>query len=178
MKDPEQPLSTKGTVSVVHWESRTGDEPVVKFVIFGVLGVLIGLLLMVFLPAFRSIGAVAVFSVVFAGILTLPVMAARRNFMRGVTVRVNDTIAEVTGNASEALSVKQLHHLARTGEPWPLLVSGVAGLRLQVQRVLAQDEDAPAKWRAVITAVPPRSGVSSFDRLLDAALKPAAGNRR
>ncbi|MET3904546.1 hypothetical protein [Paenarthrobacter sp. 4246] len=175
MKDTAQPPSPKDTVTVVQWEIKSGDEPVIKFVIFSVLGVLLGLLLMIFMPAFRSIGALALFTLVFAGILTIPVIAAQRNFMREVAKRVNDTIDEVTGSSRCGLSVKQLNRLIRNGGSWPLTVSGVPGLRLQVQRVLAREEDAPAAWRAMITAVAPRNGLSSFDRLLEAALSGGQG---
>ncbi|MGO4146504.1 hypothetical protein AB4Y77_15610 [Paenarthrobacter sp. YAF11_1] len=177
MKDSSQPRSPKDAVTVVHWERKPGDEPVIKFMIFSVLGVLLGLVLMVFLPAFRSIGALALFTVVFAALLTIPVIAAQRTFMRGVAKRVNDTIDEVTGSSRHGLSPKQLNRLIKSGESWPLMVSGVPGLRLQVQRVLARDEGAPEKWRAVITAVPPRNGMSSFDRLLEAAVSSRCGNR-
>ncbi|ASN22029.1 hypothetical protein [Arthrobacter sp. YN] len=175
MKDSAQPPCPKDAVTVVHWERKSGDEPVIKFVIFGVLGLLLGLLLMVFSPAFRSIGALALFTVVFAGLLTIPVIAAQRKFIRGIAKRVNDTIDEVTGSSRCGLSVKQLNRIIRSGESWPIAVSGVPGLRLQVQRVLARDEDAPARWRAVITAVHPRNGMSSFDRLLEAALSGGQG---
>ncbi|MFJ6456336.1 hypothetical protein [Paenarthrobacter sp. NPDC091669] len=175
MKDSAPLPSPKDAVTVVHWERKPGDEPVIKFVIFSVLGVLLGLLLMVLMPAFRSIGALALFTVVFAGLLTIPVIAAQRNFMRGVVRRINDTIDAVTHSSRHGLSVKQLNRLIRSGEPWPIAVSGVPGLRLQVQRVLAREEDAPGKWRAVITAAPPRNGMSSFDRLLEAALSGGTG---
>jgi len=177
MKEPVQPPNPRDAVTVVHWERKPGDEPAIKFVIFGVLGVVMGLILMFFLPAFRSLGALTLFSTVFAGLLTIPVIAAQRSFMRGVARRINDTISEVTGNSGQGLSGRQLNRLIRSGQPWPLMVGGVPGLRLQVQRVLAREEDAPEKWRAVITAAAPRNGMSSFDRLLDAALNPKTGNR-
>ncbi|MCT9869827.1 hypothetical protein [Paenarthrobacter aurescens] len=161
----------QNVVTVVWWERKPGDNPAIKFVIFSVLGVMVGLIMMVFLTALRNVGAMALFTVIFAGILTVPAVVARRSFMRGLTTRINDTITEVTGGAGVGLSAKQLRHLATSGEALPLLVCGMPGLRLHVQRVLAVPDDAPEKWQAVITAVPPRAGLASFDRLLDATLK-------
>ena len=50
---------------------------------------------MMFIPGLRSFGAVTLFTVFFALLLTLPTSRAQA-FMLGLTKRVNDTIAEVT----------------------------------------------------------------------------------
>ncbi|WP_159706326.1 hypothetical protein [Arthrobacter sp. 18067] len=170
MQNPARQPSPKDAVTVVWWERKPGDNPVIRFVLFSVLGVMVALTMMVFLTGLRNFGALTLFTVTFAGILTVPAVAAQRSFTRRLTKWINDTIHEVTGSAHEGLSAKQLRHLARSGEAFPLLVSGTPGLRLQVQRVLAVEDDAPERWRAVITAVSPRNGIASFDRLLAATL--------
>ncbi|MCP1411350.1 hypothetical protein [Paenarthrobacter sp. A20] len=170
MQNPARHPSPQDAVTVVSWERKPGDNPVIRFVLFSILGMMVALTMMVFMTGLRNVGSVALFTVAFAGILTVPAVAARRTFMRRLTTRINDTIHEVTGSAHEDLSAKQLRHLARSGEALPLLVSGMPGLRLQVQRVLAVGDDAPERWRAVIMAVSPRNGIASFDRLLAATL--------
>lgn len=169
MKNSVHHTLRKDAVTVVRWERKPGDNPTVKFVIFGVLGLVPGLAL-AFMPGMGGFGATALFTALFATILTIPAIAGQRSFMRGLAGRINHTIVEVTGNSRDSLSVKQLRHLIRSGEPLPLMVGGLPGLRLQVKRVLAVNEDGPRTWVATITAVPPRDGIASFDRLLEATL--------
>jgi len=95
--------------------------------------------------------------------------------MTGLTKRVNDTIAEVTGTSDDLLSVKDFRRMVRSGAPLPLLVSGVPGLNLHVERLAAVGTHAPEKWFAVFTVVPPENGTASFDRLVAAATDGQAG---
>ena len=89
--------------------------------------------------------------------------------MTGLTKRVNDTIAEVTGNPGDQLSVKEFRRMVKSGEPLPLSVGGVPGLNLHVERVASVETDVPEKWFAAFTVVPPEIGTASFDRLVAAA---------
>ncbi|MGJ3191961.1 hypothetical protein [Paenarthrobacter sp. FR1] len=163
-----QPLQ-HDSVTVVRWERKPGDNPMVKFIIFSALGLVPGLAL-AFMPGLGGLGATTLFTALFATILTIPAIAGQRSFMLGLTKRVNDTIVEVTGSSRDRLSVKQLRRLIASGEPLPLTVSGLPGLRLHAKRLLAVEADAPQKWAVKISAVPQREGVASFDRLLSAAL--------
>ena len=95
--------------------------------------------------------------------------------MLGLTKRVNDAIAEVTNSPGDQLSVKEFQGMVKSGERRPLLVSGVPGLNLHVERMATVDNNAPEKWLAVFTAVPPENGTESFDRLVAAALDPGRG---
>jgi hypothetical protein len=128
------------------------------------------LFLMIFLPFVRNPGGVALFMIVFPALLTAHAATGRREFMRGLVKRVNDTVAEVTNTPGDQLSVKDFQHLVKTGEQRPLLVDGVPGLNLQVHRMATAQKDAPEKWVAVLTVVPPENGTESFDRLVAAAL--------
>ena len=59
--------------------------------------------------------------------------------------------------------------MVKSGARRPLLVSGVPGLNLHVER---RDHwrNAPEKWLAVFTVVPPENATESFDRLVAAAI--------
>ena len=116
---------------------------------FSVFGLILCLILMMFIPGLRSFGAVVLFTVFFAAVLTVPSVTGRRAFMLGLTKRVNDTIAEVTNTPGDQLSVKEFRRMVKSGERRPLLVSGVPGLNLHVERV------------ASLENTPPRNGLRS-----------------
>ena len=165
----------KNTVALVRWSKRPGESPVVKFVMFSVFGLILSIILMMFIPSLRSFGAVALFTLFFAALLTVPAVKGRRTFMLGLTKRVNDAIAEVTNTPGDQLSVKDFQRMVKSGERRPLLVSGVPGLSLHAERLTTLDNNAPEKWLALFTAVPPENGTESFDRLVAAALDPGRG---
>jgi hypothetical protein len=102
---------------------------------FSILGLIVCLILMIFIPILRSFGAVVMFTVFFAAMLTVPAVSGRKKFMRGLTKRVNATVAEVTNTPGDQLSVKEFQHMVKTGERRPLLVGGVPGLHLHVERI-------------------------------------------
>jgi hypothetical protein len=165
----------KDTVALVRWSKKPGESPVFKFIMSSIFGLMLCLFLMIFLPFLRSFGAMVLFTVLFAALLTVRTVSAQRRFMRGLTKRVNDTLAEVTGSPGDQLSVKQFRHMAKSGEHLPLRVSGLSGLNLHVARASTLERNAPEKWVAVITVVPPENGTASFDRLVAGAVD--AGHR-
>jgi hypothetical protein len=136
---------------------------------FSVFALILCLVLMIFIQGLRSFGAVVLFTAIVAAVLTGPSVSRRRAFMTGLAKRVNDTVAEVTGAPGDQLSVKEFRRLVKSGEQLPLLVGGVPGLNLHVERAASVDAAAPEKWFAVFTVVPPEIGTASFDRLLAAA---------
>jgi len=140
-----------------------------------ILGLILCLFLMIFLPFLRSFGALVLFTLFFAALLTVRTVMAQQRFMRGLTKRINDTLAEVTSSPGDQLSVRQFRHMTKTGEQLPLLVSGVPGLNLRVARASTLERHAPEKWVAVFTVVPPENGTSSFDRLVAAAINAGPG---
>ncbi|HSN36619.1 MAG TPA: hypothetical protein VLT34_09750, partial [Arthrobacter sp.] len=86
------------------------------------------------------------------------------------------TIAEVTDSPGEPLSVRDFRRLIKSGERLPLLVGGVPGLYLQVERLAVGDANTPQKWLALFTVVPPENGAASFDRLVAAAIETGTGS--
>ena len=110
----------KDTVALVRWSKKPGENPVVKFIMSSILGLILCLFLMIFLPVLRSFGAMVLFTFFFAALLTVRTVSAQRRFMRGLTKRINDTIAEVTSSPGDQLSVKQFRHMAKSGERLPL----------------------------------------------------------
>ncbi|MET4097283.1 hypothetical protein [Arthrobacter sp. UYCu712] len=166
----------KDTVALVRWSKKPGENPVIKFIMSSIFGLILSLFLMIFLSGFRSFGAVVFFTFFFAALLTVRTVGAERKFMRGLTKRINDTIAEVTSDPGDQLSVKQFRHMTKSGEKLPLRVSGVPGLNLHVARASTLEKNAPEKWVAVFTGVPPENGTASFDRLVAAAINAGPGS--
>lgn len=160
----------KDTVALVRWSKKPGENPVFKFILSSIFGLILCLFLMIFLPFLRSFGAMVLFTFLFAALLTVRTISAQRRFMKGLTKRVNDTLAEVTSSPGDQLSVKQFRHMTKSGEQLPLLVSGLPGLNLHVARASTLERNAPEKWVAVFTVVPPENGTASFDRLVAAAV--------
>jgi hypothetical protein len=160
----------KDTVAVVRWSKKPGENPVFKFILSSIFGLILCLFLMIFLPFLRSFGAMVLFTFLIAALLTVRTVSAQRHFMKGLTKRVNDTLAEVTSSPGDQLSVKQFRHMTKSGEQLPLLVSGLPGLNLHVARASTLERNAPEKWVAVFTVVPPENGTASFDRLVAAAV--------
>lgn len=163
------------TVALVRWSRKPGEGPGIRFAVFSVLGLVLCLVLMMFLPGLRSFGAVVMFTVCFAALLTAPTVSGRRRFMEGLTERVNNTLAEVTDNPGDRLSVREFRRMVKTGERRSLLVSGVSGLTLHVERVAAPERDGVLRWVAVFTVAAPENGTESFDRLVAAARGAGAG---
>jgi hypothetical protein len=160
----------KNAVAVVRWSKKPGQNPANRFIKFSVFGFILCLILMTILPGLRSFGALVLFTACFAALFTVPAVQRRRDFMRGLTQRVNDTVAEVADGPGDRLSMKEFERMVKSGEQRPLLVNGVPGLTLQVERIARPEKAVPGKWLAVITVVPPESGTDSFDRLVAAAI--------
>lgn len=173
MDNPRHDPSRLGTVALVRWSRTPGESPLVRFVIFSVFALILSLILMIFIHGLRSFGAVVLFTVIVAAVLTGPSVSRRRAFMTGLTKRVNDTVAEVTGTPGDQLSVKEFRRLVNSGERLPLPVAGVPGLNLHVERVASVEAEAPEKWFAVFTVAPPEIGTASFDRLAAAVANDA-----
>ncbi len=165
----------KDTVALVRWSKKPGESPVFKFILSSIFGLILCLFLMIVLPFLRSFGAMVLFTFLFAALLTVRTVSAQRRFMKGLTKRVNDTLAEVTSSPGDQLSVKQFRHMTKSGEQLPLLVSGLPGLNLHVARASTLERNAPEKWVAVFTVVPPENGTASFDRLVAAAVNAGPG---
>lgn len=171
MKNLALDLPSKSTVTLVRWSKK--PDPMIRFILLTILGLILGLVLMMFMPFLQSFGAIALFTLFFAAIFTAPAVSDERSFMTGLTKRVNDTIVEVTGTPGDQLSVRQFRQLVKSGEHVPLLVSGVPGLNLHVERASLLELSGPGRWRAVFTVIPPENGTDSFDRLLSAAIQGA-----
>ncbi|MEC5182315.1 hypothetical protein [Arthrobacter sp. CG_A4] len=165
----------KNNVALVRWSKKPGENPVVRFVLLSIVGLILSLILMVFVPGLRSFGAVLLFMIILPAILTIPAVLSQRTFTRALTKRVNDTIAEVTNTPGDQLSVKEFRRLAKSGEKLPLVVSGVPGLTLRVARASTLERNPSEKWVAVFTVVPPENGTASFDRLVAAAVTVGPG---
>ena len=171
MKNLALDLPGKTTVTLVRWRKK--PDPIIRFILLSILGLILGLVLMMFMPFLQSFGAIALFTVMFAAILTAPAVSDQKSLMRGLTKTVNDTIVEVTGTPGDQLSVRQFRQLVKSGEHVPLLVNGVPGLNLHVERASLLELSGPGRWRAVFTIIPPENGTDSFDRLLSAAIAAA-----
>jgi hypothetical protein len=178
MGNPPLHEPRRNTVALVRWSTKPGDSPVVRFVVFFIGVFALCLILLMFIPVLRSFGAVVLFTVFFATLITIPAVSDQRRLMQGLTKQVNDAVAEVTCTPGDRLSVKEFRHMVKSGEQRPLLVSGVPGLNLHVKRVAVPSKNSPEKWIAVLTVVPPENGTASFDRLVAAAIEPGSATIR
>ncbi|MBP1137334.1 hypothetical protein JOE31_003566 [Arthrobacter sp. PvP023] len=171
------------------WSGRPAQGGGNMFIGFAVIGAVLCLILMIFLPGLRSFGAVTLFTAIFAILFTALSIkgraSAERRFLAGITSRVNDIIAGLTGNSTHNLSAQQFRALIENGRPRPLIVNGVPGLELQAvseqlpppaqNPVVKRVNNVVRTTRVVVIVTPPDYGISSFDRLLAAAAE-AGGN--
>jgi hypothetical protein len=155
------------------------------FIGFAFVGVLLSLLLMIFIPGLRSVGASIQFSAVFAGFCTLLGIIteafAKDNSIRSAASTANNVIAALTGTCDHALTVAELKELRYTRDTVPLPIHGVPGLGMRVMQqhprnaepqTVTAAANSKGAGHVVITVTPPDYGIASFDRLLaDAARK-------
>lgn len=171
------------------WSGRPAKDGGNLFVGLVLIGAVLGLILMIFVPGLRSGGALTLFTAAFAVIFTALAIRAKasaeRKFLAQLTATVNDIIVGLTGNIEHRLSSDQLRTQIENGKPLPLLVNGVPGLELQAtteqppepaRNPAGKRVDSAARiTRIAISATPPDYGITSFDRLLAAAAG-ASGN--
>lgn len=167
------------------WSGRPAQDGGNLFVGLAVIGAVLCLVLMIFVPGLRSGGAFTLFTAAFAIVFTVVLIrgkaSAERKFLEDLTATVNDIIAGLTGNITQGLSAQQFRALIENGEPLPLLVNGVPGLELQAIRdpqpvpvrnpVVKRTDKVVRTTRVVITVTPPDYGITSFDHLLAAAVE-------
>ena len=163
------------------WTGRPGEEAGAMFGRFSVVGFVVCLILMLFVPGLRDVGATMLFVALFATAFTALGFRARsssgRAFLQRLTGTVNDVILELTADRTQQLSADGLRSLLLDGGSLPLSVNGVSGLRLLVipQRSPKAKQNAKPKAdavttkRIVIAATTPDYGIRSFDRLLETA---------
>lgn len=187
MPNPQPERRLIGSLTSEQWSGRPAQDGGNMFVGFAVIGAVLGLILMIFVPALRGAGALALFTAAFATIFTALAIrgkaSAERRFLADLTAAVNDIIVGLTGNVAQRLSVEQFRSLVEGGKPVPLPVNGVPGLELCAIREHPPVRNPAVKGtakvvlttRVVITAIPPDYGITSFDRLLAAAAE-AGGN--
>lgn len=189
MPGPQPEWRVISTFTSEQWSGRPAKDSGSLFVGLAVIGAILGLILMIFVPALRSGGALTLFAAAFAVTFTaLAIWAkasAERKFLADMTATVNDIIVGLTGNIELRLSPVQLRARIENGKSLPLPVNGVPGLELQaITKQLQEPARNPSVKRTdevvsttciAISATPPDYGITSFDRLLAAAAG-ASGN--
>ncbi|MCO4261499.1 hypothetical protein NG697_00840 [Pseudarthrobacter sp. MDT3-26] len=172
------------------WSGRPAKDGGNIFVGSAIIGAVLCLVLMIFVPGLRSGGAFTLFTAAFAVLFTVLAIkgkaSAERKFLAALTATLNDTIVGLTGNIEHRLSAQQFRALIENGAPLPLPVNGVPGLELQAirEKPAVQLRNAAGKradnvaqaTRIVITATPPDYGITSFDHLLAAAVEADGSN--
>jgi hypothetical protein len=183
MPNPKPEKHVLSSFTSAQWSGRPEQDGVNMFIGFAVIGAVLSLILMIFVPGLRSLGAVILFTAVFAVVFTALSIRGKtsveRKFLEGLTATVNDIIVGQTGNTANRLSAQVFRALIENGKPLPLLVNGVPGLELQAIReqlpvpvrnpVVKRVDNVVRSTRVVITVTPPDYGITSFDRLLAAA---------
>lgn len=163
------------------WTGRPAEGAGAMFGGLSIVGFVLCLILMLFTPGLRDVGATLLFVAIFASTFTvlgiLGKGSSERAFLHRLTATVNEVILELTSDRAKQLSADELRSLLIDGGSIPLLVNGVSGLRLRVvpepapkpKQSTKPKTDAVTTTRIVIAATPPDYGISSFDRLLDIA---------
>ncbi|MPY12105.1 hypothetical protein [Arthrobacter bussei] len=163
---------------------------------FGILGSIVALILMIFLPDMRNPAAVMLFSTAFGLIFGLMFQLAQRTrgkiFLSDVSTKINVILAELGRDESQTITPEQLKELIEADVYFPFTVEGIAGMYLVVRE--HQDVDPPLqseqtdtgpeepqevvkahsahkRWQILIAAEAPQYATESFDRLLDAATR-------
>lgn len=198
--------ATKGHISVAkftskEWNNSTSFSMLAFFfssVVFAVLGLVVALILMIFLPDMRSFYAVALFSaafgMIFGFMLQKSEQARMKNFLADLSSRININLTELCGSELQNITPSQLEKLIHSGQDHPLTVDGIAGLHLMVRedRGISTASTPASKsatssvtdshhgeksrpsskcWHVMIATEVPPYGTESFDRLLDAATR-------
>jgi hypothetical protein len=139
------------------WNER--PHIVAVFMVTGLIGWAICLLMMIFIPGLRNFGATVLFSSTCAIVLTPLLIAAQLSaenaFLRSILTSVNGTILDLTGSRNDELSVARFKALIGKHEGLPLLVNGVPGLDLWIipgNPSLTGEEKAIPTHRDRITA--------------------------
>jgi hypothetical protein len=163
------------------WTGRPAAAAGAMFGRFSVVGFVVCLTLMMFVPWLRDVGATVLFVAIFAtAFTTLSILAkssSERAVLQRLTATVNEVVLELTADKGKLLSAEEFRSLLINGKRLPLLVNGVSGLDL---RLLQEPSVKPAQnpkpktdvvttTRVVLAATPPDYGISSFDRLLETA---------
>lgn len=183
MPNPKPEQRVLSSFTSEQWNGHPGQDGVNMFIGFAVIGAVLSIILMIFVPGLRSLGAVLLFTAVFAVIFTALSIKGKasveRKFLEGLTATVNDIVVGLTGNTAHRLSTQQFRGLIENGQPLPLLVNGVPGLELQAisepllvparNPVVKRVDNVVRTTRVVINVTPPEYGITSFDRLLAAA---------
>jgi hypothetical protein len=163
------------------WTGRPADGAGAMFGGFSIVGFVLCLILMLFVPGLRDVGATMLFVGIFASTFTvlgiLGTGSSERAFLQRLTATANEVILELTADRANQLSTDELRSLLVDGGSLPLLVNGVSGLHLKVipeptpkpKPNARQKTDAVTLTRIVIAAAPPDYGIGSFDRLLETA---------
>lgn len=164
------------------WTGNPADGAGAMFGGFSIIGFVLCLILMLFVPGLRDVGATMLFVGSFASAFTvLSVLgkgSSERAFLERLTATVNEVILELTADRTKQLSPDELRSLLVNGGSLPLLVNGVSGLHLKVipepspkpKQNAKPKTDAVTTTRIVIAATPPDYGIGSFDRLLETAI--------
>lgn len=172
------------------WSGRPTQDGGSLFIGLAVIGAVLCLVLMIFVPGLRSGGALTLFTAAFAIVFTVLLIAgkasAERKFLGGLTEAVNETIVGLTGRVEQRLSADQFRALIENGRPVALLVNGVPGLELQAisdqqpvpvrNPVVKRTDKVVRTTRVVITVTPPDYGITSFNHLLAAAAEAGEDN--
>ena len=160
------------------------------FIGCAVIGAVLCLVLMIFVPGLRSGGAFTLFTAAFAIVFTVLLIAgkasAERKYLDNLTEAINETIVGLTGNVGDRLSAQQFKALIEYSKPLRLLVNGVPGLELQAisdqqpvpvrKPVVKRTDNVVRTTRIVITVTPPDYGITSFNHLLAAAAEAGEDN--
>lgn len=181
MPDSTTEKHVLGSYDSTDWTGPSSGGAGCLFFGFGFAVFLLCLILMVFVLPLRNPFACIAVCTTIATVATVRVRKEATNreqaFLADLANRINPTVLQLTGNPRDGLSTDQLRVLIAGGQSLPLLVNGVPGVELRVDKSTmspakkdATQKTIPAVTRTRVLAgvAAPEYGLTSFDRLLAA----------
>lgn len=169
------------------WNGQPGKGGCGMFIGSVILGYILAVILMIFIPPLRDGSAATVFAFIVGIVITWAGIGSgaslQRAFLRDLLAKVNETVLGITGNPNDRLSASDLRSLIERQRSRSLLVNGVPGVELRAVQSktpgptrTVQVKGRPAQYQTdpiitttiLIEMTAPDLGLDSFDRLLDA----------
>jgi hypothetical protein len=188
MQQPNSERKVVASFTSEQWDGQPGKGGCSMFIGSVILGYILAVILMIFIPPLREGSAATVLALIIGIIITWSGISGtsskQKAFLRNRLNKINDTVLGITGNPNDRLSTSDLRSLIERQRSRPLLVNGVPGVELRAVQSKApgptrtvQVKGKPAQYQTepvitttiLIEMTAPDLGLASFDRLLDAS---------
>lgn len=188
MQNPSSERRILTSFTSEQWNGRPGTGGCSMFIGSVIIGYILALILMIFIPPLRNGSAATIFAFIVGIIITWAGIGSnaslQKSFLRDRLDKINDTVFGITGDPNDRLSASDLRSLIEKQRSRPLLVNGVPGIELRsiqntppapaprpsvkVKGKPVQNQPKPIVTTTIfIYMTAPDLGLTSFDRLFD-----------